>query len=85
MAKNKYTKHKVNIVRDFDSAVNCDSLVYTIANLYFKYEDLLELEDAKKILSMAQRIEMARKHLPTLERESMYKIIADFKQKYKQY
>ncbi|MBR6010124.1 MAG: hypothetical protein IKP35_01735 [Alphaproteobacteria bacterium] len=83
MSDVKLRHTRVNIKEtDYSSVANCDTLINTIGNFYYKYEHIISKEHSLKVLKMLKTIEENNKHLPEPERNAMYNNIKKMKRYY---
>ena len=77
------TRHTRFIQTETDPNVhNCDVLIKTISNFFYKHEHHMLIPDNKKILSMLKTIEDKNQHLSEQERKSMYNNLKKMKRHY---
>lgn len=83
MSDVKLRHTRVNIQEpDYSSAANCDTLINTISNFYYKYEHVISKEHSLKVLKMLKTIEENNKHLSEADRNAMYNNVKKMKRYY---
>ncbi len=83
MSDVKLRHTRVNIKEtDCSSVANCDTLISTIGNFYYKYAHIISEEHSLKVLKMLKTIEENNKHLSEADRNAMYNNVKKMKRYY---